>query len=253
MSQIAIFSDVHGNLPALQTVLKDIESRKVDQVYCLGDLVDFAPWGNEVIATIKDLRIPCLMGNHDERIAFDYEVIPLSKHSAEETTARMAAIQHTRQAIQNAHKMYLAHLPHQIRLTFHIKGRKTNILLVHGSTRSNEEYIYENHPLEDIHYMMEQHQADVLIMGHTHLSYIRPIPVSADVPDKLVANCGAVGRSKEGQSLATYLLLHINEEGIQTELIKLEYPVEEVVAGILQSAIPDFYARFLMGANTESI
>lgn len=249
MTQIAIFSDVHGNLPALQTVLKDIEDKKVDQVYCLGDLVDFAPWSNEVIATIKSLRIPCLMGNHDERIAFDYEVIPLSKHNTEETTARIAAIHHTKQTIQKTHKTYLAHLPHQIRLTFHIKGRETNILLVHGSIRSNQEYIYENHPQEDITHMLDQHQADVLIMGHTHISYIRPLPASARGVDRLVVNCGAVGRSKESQALATYLLLNINEEGVQAELIKLDYPVEEVVAGILQSAIPDFYARFLMGAT----
>lgn len=250
MSQIAIFSDVHGNLPALQTVLKDIDNRKVDQVYCLGDLVDFAPWTNEVIDTIRNLRIPCLMGNHDERIAFDYAVIPLSKHSAEETTARIAAIHHTKQTIQKTHKTFLAHLPHQIRLTFHIKGRETNILLVHGSTRSNQEYIYENRPQEDIMHMLDQHQADVLVMGHTHISYIRPIPGSVEGPDRLVVNCGAVGRSKEGQPLATYLLLNIGEEGIQAELIKLNYPVAEVVAGILQSAIPDFYAGLLMGATT---
>ncbi|MGY0036784.1 metallophosphoesterase family protein [Pedobacter sp. NJ-S-72] len=88
MSLIAIFSDVHGNLPALQAVLNDIEKRKADQVYCLGDLVDFAPWTNEVIETIKGLQIPCLMGNHDERIAFDHEVIPLAKHNQEETKAK---------------------------------------------------------------------------------------------------------------------------------------------------------------------
>ncbi len=250
MNRIAIFSDVHGNLPALQTVLKDITSKAVDQVYCLGDLVDFAPWNNEVIATIRDLRIPCLMGNHDERIAYNYDVIPLSKHSAEETTARIAAIHHTKQTIQDVHKTYLAHLPHQIRLTFDIKGRKTNILLVHGSTNSNQEYIYENHPQEDICHMMDQHQADVLIMGHTHISYVRRIPVAAGMPDRLVINCGAVGRSKEGSSLATYLLLNIDEEGIGAELIKLDYPVAATVAGILESAIPDFYARFLMRAAT---
>ncbi|MEI7489572.1 MAG: metallophosphoesterase family protein, partial [Chryseobacterium sp.] len=66
--QIAIFSDVHGNLPALEVVLNDIEERGIDQKFCLGDLVDFAPWGNKVIEKIKSLNIPCLMGNHDERI-----------------------------------------------------------------------------------------------------------------------------------------------------------------------------------------
>jgi predicted phosphodiesterase len=53
MIQIAVFSDVHGNLPALEVVLKDIEQRGIHQKFCLGDLVDFAPWGNEVIEKIK--------------------------------------------------------------------------------------------------------------------------------------------------------------------------------------------------------
>lgn len=53
MIQIAVISDIHGNLIALNEVLKDIKNRNISQVYCLGDLVDFAPWGNEVISLIK--------------------------------------------------------------------------------------------------------------------------------------------------------------------------------------------------------
>ncbi|WP_447767167.1 metallophosphoesterase family protein [Sphingobacterium faecium] len=52
MIQIAIFSDIHGNLPALKAVLADIDARKIKNTFCLGDLVDFAPWSNEVIESI---------------------------------------------------------------------------------------------------------------------------------------------------------------------------------------------------------
>lgn len=242
MSLIAIFSDVHGNLPALQTVLKDIHKRKASQVYCLGDLVDFAPWTNEVIETIRNLRIPCLMGNHDERIAFDYPVIPLIKHNQEETEARITAINYTKNTIKEDCRTYLAHLPRQLRLTYKLKGKTVNIQLVHGSPRSNEEYIYQNHELDDLHHMMDEQQADILIMGHTHESYIRTISVEGN---KMVLNCGSVGRSKEEKSLATYLLLDISENGVQAEIIKLNYPIQEVIKGISKSGIPDFYARFL--------
>lgn len=121
--QIAIFSDVHGNLPALEVVLNDIEERGIDQKFCLGDLVDFAPWGNEVIEKIKSLNIPCLMGNHDERIAFDIPVIPLSKHSAEETAARFLAIDHSKKHITKANKKYLSELPFHLKLNYKI-GKK---------------------------------------------------------------------------------------------------------------------------------
>jgi len=104
MIQIAVFGDVHGNLPALEAVLNDIEERGIRQKYCLGDLVDFAPWGNEVIEKIRSLNIPCLMGNHDERIGFDVPVIPLSKHSEEETAARFLAISHSKKYITKENK-----------------------------------------------------------------------------------------------------------------------------------------------------
>jgi hypothetical protein len=55
MIQFAIFSDVHGNLPALTSVLADIQTRNIHYKYCLGDLVDFAPWANEVIELIKQM------------------------------------------------------------------------------------------------------------------------------------------------------------------------------------------------------
>jgi putative phosphoesterase len=246
MSTIAIFSDVHGNLPALQAVLKDIHDKNADQVYCLGDLVDFAPWPNEVIDLIRAERIPCLMGNHDERIAFNHPVVPLKKHNAEETVARIAAIAYTRQIIDPVCQKYLSGLPGQIRLTFNVTGRTTHILLVHASTRSNDEYIYEDHDMNDLQEMFAQENADILIMGHTHESYIRIVPASPEQPERLAINCGSVGRSREVNPLATYLLLTVDEHHISAEIIKLAYPVHETAEAIRQSDIPDFYADFLL-------
>ncbi|QNK63884.1 metallophosphoesterase [Pedobacter sp. PAMC26386] len=254
MSLIAIFSDVHGNLPALRTVLNDIKKRKADQVYCLGDLVDFAPWTNEVIETIKSLKISCLMGNHDERIAFNHDIIPLKKHNELETAARLTAINHTKRTIKEDCKTYLADLPRQIKLNFNIKGVPVNMHLVHGSTRSNEEYIYEDHDLKDLYKMMDQ--TDILIMGHTHESYIRTIPsvrqiipsARTQITEQIAINCGSVGRSKEGKPLATYLLMAISEDGIKPELIKLPYQVGKAIKGILESGIPNFYADLLINS-----
>lgn len=144
MIQIAIFSDVHGNLPALEAVLEDIEQRGIQQKFCLGDLVDFAPWGNEVIERIRNLNIPCIMGNHDERIAFDLPVIPLSKHSEEETTARFIAIDHSKKSITQDNKKYLAELPFHLKLNYKIGRKHWNIQLVHSGLENNETYVYES-------------------------------------------------------------------------------------------------------------
>src|SRR4026208_440337 len=69
--RIAIFSDVHGNLPALEAVLGDIQAQPFDATYCLGDLVGYGPFPNEVIERISRDRIPTIMGNYDEGVGFD--------------------------------------------------------------------------------------------------------------------------------------------------------------------------------------
>jgi len=66
--KIALFSDIYANLPALEAVFKDMEKRSLDTIYCLGDLVGYAPWPNEVIAEIRSRRIPTIIGNYDKGI-----------------------------------------------------------------------------------------------------------------------------------------------------------------------------------------
>lgn len=110
INKIAVISDIHANLPALEAVLNDIHEKKISQIYCLGDLVDFAPWGNEVIEVIKRAGITCLMGNHDERIAFDKPIIPLPFHTHEEKISREKAISYSKKTITSENKMWLARL-----------------------------------------------------------------------------------------------------------------------------------------------
>jgi putative phosphoesterase len=245
MIKIAVFSDVHGNLPALEAVLEDIERKGADQIYCLGDLVDFAPWNNEVIDRIRKQKIPCLMGNHDERIAFDLDILPLAKHSEEETAARTLAIRYTKEILTQTNKDYLSSLPRQIKLNFG-KTPIQNLLLVHGSVRSNDEYIYEDHDDADLKQMLKSEQSEVMVMGHTHLPYIRKIhTVENPSPDLVLVNCGSVGRSKEDGRLATYCMLTFNKKEIVAEIIRIEYEKEKTIMAIRNSEIPDFYADFL--------
>src|ERR1700726_823139 len=63
--KIALFSDIHANLPALEAVLANIDTQKPDAVYCLGDLVGYNIWPNEVIDTIRSSKIPTIAGNYD--------------------------------------------------------------------------------------------------------------------------------------------------------------------------------------------
>ena len=70
----ALISDVHSNLPALEAVLGDIDSRRdVDAIYHLGDLVGYAPWPNETVALLRERRILGIAGNYDSTVATDYK------------------------------------------------------------------------------------------------------------------------------------------------------------------------------------
>jgi predicted phosphodiesterase len=244
MHRIAIFSDIHANLPALRAILADVEGRKIDSIYCLGDLVDFAPWPNEVIELIRQHRIPTLMGNHDARIAFDEPVFPLAKHEAVETAARIQAVDFTRNAVTPDNKRFLGGLPAQIRLVFHGSGGETHILLVHASPRSIDEYLYEDHSAEELAGFFTEHRADVLVMGHTHRSYIRRVALG-DGRSGLALNTGSIGRTKEEAAQATYLLLTVDDGSVEAEIVRISYPVHEVIEAIHASEVPNFYADFL--------
>ncbi|MBM7419012.1 MULTISPECIES: metallophosphoesterase family protein [Chryseobacterium] len=239
MIQIAVFGDVHGNLPALETVLNDIEERGIRQKFCLGDLVDFAPWGNEVIEKMKSLNIPCLMGNHDERIAFDISVIPLIKHSEEETAARFLAIDYSKKYITEENKAFLSELPFHLKLNYKIGQKHWNIQLVHSSLESNDTYLYESENDEVFQNMLYESQSDVIMMGHTHMSFKKYFN------GKWAINSGSVGRSREENRLASYVILTLDEEKITPEIIQLDYPLEKVVQEIEKSEIPNYYATFL--------
>lgn len=250
--KLAIITDLHANLPAVKAVLTDIDTFHPDQIYCLGDLTDAAPWHNEVIELIKIRNIPTIMGNHDERIAFDLPVYTLDKHSLSEQQARLEAINYTKQTITEANKAFLSTLPATLKIEFD----GLSILLVHGSLDSNEEYIYEDAEEDRISEMFRKAEVDAIISGHTHLSFIRYLPESAHQRTKVLINAGSVGRSKEKGAKACYLQLEILNatEAVGIDRLKpvireIDYPIRETIIGIRNSPVPDFYADFLEKAD----
>lgn len=234
MVRIALISDVHGNLPALKAVLDDIDQRNIDQLYCLGDLVDLAPWSNEVVSLIRQRKISCLMGNHDELIAFNLPIEPLKDKSAQENEARHQAISHSLNTVSDSNKAFLASLPKHIQLNF-----EHQILhLTHATPFGIADYVFEDDD-QKLKACLLASGSSILAVGHTHLSYIRQFE------EGVIINLGSVGRTKERDAKASYAILELNQKELSVKIIKMDYPIAETIQGILESSIPDFYAETL--------
>jgi predicted phosphodiesterase len=166
-------------------------SRTPDAVFCLGDLVDFAPWPNQVIETVRQWRIPTIMGNHDERIAFDGG----SSHS-ENTQKRSAQREWTRSNLHAGRSLRRIgntsqSFPAQCGFAMEPEaGQERFCWFMRARAASTS--IYADHPETDLIRMLRSNDGDVIAMGHTHLPYIRPLSGG-----KFVINTGSVGRSKE--------------------------------------------------------
>jgi putative phosphoesterase len=167
--RIATFSDIHSNAPALTYVLRDIKNQDVDEIYCLGDLVGYGPCPNTVIEILKNKDIPTIMGNYDEGIGFEKGECGCAYTSQEEIANGQRSVDWTTQATTDKNKEYLRSLPDKI--SFKADGYK--LLLVHGSPRRINEYLFEDRREDSLRRIIEPLDIDVMVCGHTHKPYHR--------------------------------------------------------------------------------
>lgn len=108
----ALISDVHGNLPALEAVLADIDGRgEVEGIYHLGDLVGYAPWPNEVVGLLRAREVAGIAGNYDSTVATDYEHCGCKADSPRGEALAHLSYEWTREHVSSETKRYLRTLP----------------------------------------------------------------------------------------------------------------------------------------------
>lgn len=236
--RIATFSDVHGNVHALQAVLADIDQQEIDQVYCLGDLMGYGAYPNEVIALIRERHIPTVMGNYDDGIGFDKDECGCAYTDAEMRRLGHLSIEWSKDQVTPENKALLRWLLSNIRLEMHGK----RLLLVHGSPRRINEYVYEDRAPKSLSRIAQSADADVLIFGHTHLPYVK------EVDGVLFVNEGSVGKPKDGDTRAAYAILDMGNE-IKVTIQRVPYDVAAAAAAVRQSALPDHFAELLETAS----
>ena len=238
----ALISDIHANLPALEAVLHDIDTRNVDATYHLGDLVGYAPWPNEVVEMLVTRGIPGVAGNYDSTVATDYKHCGCQYEDPRQEEQSHLSFAWTKANTSPSAKHYLAALPFRLDLKplgGHAAG--PTVMLVHGTPTLNTLYWTEDRPDSFCLRMAEIAGAkagDVIAFGHTHKPWRR------EVSGIHFINTGSVGRPKDGDWRAGYVLLDVGAS-IQSEVVRVEYDIDAAMRGIRASSLPADFADYL--------
>ena len=236
MNQVTIFGDIHANLPALQAVLADIEARDISPDYCLGDLVGYGTFPNEVIETIRNRSIPTLMGNYDQGVGNNSDDCGCAYTSKEAEALGKLSIAWSNKNTTVDNKLYLSQLTDQIPLDLD----RLRVRLVHGSPRKINEYLFADRPDGTLERLLDMADADVLVCGHTHIPYHRILPSG-----RHVVNAGSVGKPKDGNPQACYVVLEAKNRDLTVTFRRVPYDLERAAQAIEATDMPNEYAAML--------
>uniref|UniRef100_UPI0011094BE9 metallophosphoesterase family protein n=1 Tax=Dyadobacter bucti TaxID=2572203 RepID=UPI0011094BE9 len=217
--------------------------------------VGYNIWPNEVIDQIRKRGIPTIAGNYDFGIGRTSDDCGCAYKTEEENENGKMSIAFTNEIVRDAQRAYLRTLPAHIRLDFQLNDKPLSVLLVHGSPRRINEYLFEDRDEKSMLRIMEKASADVMLFGHTHKPYHRILDsVQTDGTDHFrhAINIGSVGKPKDGDSRGGYVILNINadasisgKDSITVEFIRFEYDVEKAAKAVEDSILPDAYAESL--------
>ncbi len=234
-----MITDIHGNLPALQAVLREIDRLGVDELVCGGDLVGYGPSPDEVCAVIAERRIPAIYGNYDHAIARDLEDCGCAYRDREERAVGRLSVDWTLRHTSDASKAFMRTLPfeHAVELG------GTRVRVVHGSPRKVNEYLFEDKPASLYERLARDAAGRVLVFGHTHKPWIR------EHGGVLFVNCGSVGKPKDGDPRAAFALVEARNGTPSARIVRVDYDPGPVAAQIRAAGLPDELAGRLVTAT----
>lgn len=238
-TKIAVFSDIHSNIHALSAVLGDIERHDVDLIVCLGDLVGYGAFPNEVIETIRQRNIPTIRGNYDDGVGFGKPECGCAYKKPEEEERGQCSFEWTKAQVTERNKRYLASLIDGMTLEVHGKI----LWFVHGSPRRINEYLFEDRPDSALKRVLGERNVDALLFGHTHLPYDRVVEGMHFI------NTGSAGKPKDGDPRAAYALVTVTEDELRVEFLRVAYDVSAAAAAIRATELPHYFAEALEQAK----
>ncbi len=239
--RIAVISDIHANLEALQAVLTRIEVLKADRIVCLGDIVGYNADANECVDIIRTMKIRCVLGNHDACAA------GLEEPDGFNPDARRAVLW-TRDKLDDKNSLFLGKLPRERRVG--------DIFLFHGSIHDTNRYILYMSDAADNFTQLTSMGSSLRIgfFGHTHvravLHYYRravSIDLSSDLKlaeeKRYLINPGSVGQPRDGDPRASFLVYDADDHRVTFN--RVEYDIRACQDKIIRAGLPSQLAERL--------
>lgn len=236
MRRIALYSDIHGNLAALDAVLADIDASGIAERICLGDLVGYGPEPVGVIERVRATGDPVIQGNYDRgvggRLGDCGCYYPTPESKADGAVSYAFAVD----AVGDEDAAWLAGLRSDLR--FDQGGLR--LLICHGSPRRINEYLMPDRPESQLVRLAAEAEADVVCCGHVHVPYHRVFDTAEG--DVHYINSGSVGKPKGGDPRPSWVELRLGEtEGeprVETTVHRPEYDTERTRAAMEARGVP---------------
>ena len=225
---VAVITDIHGNLPALQAALARIDEFGIGRIYCGGDLVGYGPHPNEVCALIAERGIPTIYGNYDYAIARDLHDCGCAYVTPHDKEIGQESVEWTLEHTDRASKDWMRELPFDLR--FKVGG--AGVHLVHGSPRKVNEYLFEDKPARLYERLAGAESDGVLVFGHTHRPWVH------EYGGVLFVNCGSVGKPKDGDPRVAFAILVAAGDGVDVTIERVAYDSQAVAAVVREAGLP---------------
>jgi putative phosphoesterase len=234
--KIALISDVHGNLVALESVLPAI--KQADRVICLGDVAAIGPQPKGTIAFLRKVKWPCVLGNADESIAKSQpEDYAHMKMQPEERARMITHDEWTTAELDASDRRFLS----RFRPTIEVRAGSHSFLCYHGSPRSNTEQIHSSLSDDQLKEILAWKEANVYAGGHTHAQMVRKFGTS------MVINPGSIGLpfyldaagKPKNPTWAEYAMLTSTSGDLRVELRRTRYDIRNLREAVKESGMPD--------------
>lgn len=240
MKSFAVLSDIHANLPALQTALHFLQQQQIHTILCLGDIIGYNAQPTECVQTIQQLRIPSIQGNHERYLL---QQIPTNL-----PTTKQQMLQWTKQQLQPQHILFLQSLPETM-------PHGEDFWLVHGSPTDKDEYILSNQSIKkNLNYLKHQLKPNICFFGHTHIPMVigpgllekrfhqtKTIELNPHKP--YLINPGSIGQPRDKCPLTSFATFNTYEWSITIH--RLPYNIQKTQEKILEAGLEPKLAKRL--------